>query len=251
MPASWISAIAAAHQLGAKLRVIALRVSADGLQLGVLGGHEQLEQEPAVVLLEPVAEALQLGQLLAVRLGVAVGVVAHEHLREVGVEALDVRPEVIAVLEIEHLLTGALGGHRELQSPLARLARHGRAELLIHQHAGHRRVGPCADGLQQALEDEVLGVGDDRRLLGIWLALDAEELLLKRAAVVEGENVELVVVAEFHGLSIAKVHWRRAAGPASAVAAGRARVQQAGRGTLADTRRPDRAERKGEVHRIG
>ena len=41
----------AAHQLGAQLGVVAVGVAADRCQLGVLGGHEQLEQELAVVLL--------------------------------------------------------------------------------------------------------------------------------------------------------------------------------------------------------
>jgi len=41
----------------------------------------------------------------------------------------------------------------------------------------------------EALEDQVLGVGDDRRLLGVGLTLDAEELLLERPAVVEREDV--------------------------------------------------------------
>src|SRR5207244_10294972 len=53
--------------------------------------------------------------------------------------------------------------------------------------------------LQEPLEDEVLGVGDDRRLLGVGLAVDAEELLLEGAAVVEGEDVQLQVVAGPHG----------------------------------------------------
>ena len=130
---------------------------------------------------------------------VAVGVVADEHLREVGVEAFDVLAEVLAVLEVEHVLPGALGGHRELQALLARLGGHGGAELLVDEHAGDRRVGAGADRLQHALEDQVLGVGDDRRLLGVGLALDPEELLLEGAAVVEREDVELLVVSEVHG----------------------------------------------------
>ena len=39
----------AAHQLGAQLGVVALDVLLDGLQLGVLGWYEQLEQELALV----------------------------------------------------------------------------------------------------------------------------------------------------------------------------------------------------------
>src|SRR5664280_3626286 len=119
----------AAHQLGAQLGVIALGVTAHRLQLRGLGGYEPLEQELAVVRLQPVAEPLELAELLAVLGGVAGGVVAHEHLREVRVEALDVRAEVIVVLEVEHGLARALGGHRELQAFLAGLCGDGGAEL--------------------------------------------------------------------------------------------------------------------------
>ncbi len=194
----------AAHQLRAQLGVVAVGVAVDRLQLRVLGRHEQLEEELAIVLLEPVAEPLQLLQLHRVFAGVALGVVADEHLREVRVELQDVLAEVLAVLEVEHVLARALSRHRELQALLVRLLGHGRAELLVDEHARHGGLGARADRLEHALEDQVLGVGDDRRLLGVGLSLDAEELLLEGAAVVEGEYVELLVVSESHGLSIAK-----------------------------------------------
>ena len=99
-----------AHQLGAQLAVVALILAADASQLDVLGGHEQLEEELSPVLLQPVAQPPELGELLAICRTIAVGVVADEHLGEVGVEAFDVLAEVIAVLEVEHLLARALGG---------------------------------------------------------------------------------------------------------------------------------------------
>ena len=159
--------------------------------------------------LQPVAEALELDELLAVLAGVAVGVVADEHLREVRVEALDVLAEVIAVLEVEHVLPGALGGHRQLQA-LARGPPRGRWSRTARRRARPSTdgVGAGADGLQHALEDQVLGVGDDRRLLGVGLAFDPEELLLEGAAVVEREDVELLVVAGFMPLSIPKARRR-------------------------------------------
>ena len=80
----------------------------------------------------------------------------------------------------------------------------GRAELLVDEHARDGRVGAGADGLQEALEDQVLGVGDDRRLLGVGLALDPEELLLEGAAMVEGEDVELLVISEVHSPEYSK-----------------------------------------------
>ncbi len=82
-------------------------------------------------------------------------------------------------------------GIASFRPALVRLGGHGGAELLVDEHAGDGGVGAGADGLQHALEDQVLGVGDDRRLLGVRLALDPEELLLEGAAVVEREDVEL------------------------------------------------------------
>ena len=95
----------APHQLGAQLGVVAVGVAAHLLELRVLGRHEQLEEELAVVRVEPVGEPLQPADLALVHLGVAVGVVADEDLREVGVELLDVLAEaVLAVLEVELVL---------------------------------------------------------------------------------------------------------------------------------------------------
>jgi hypothetical protein len=45
----------------------------------------------------------------------------------------------------------------------------------------------------------VLGIGDGRRLLLVRVALDPEHLLLEGAPMIEGEDVELPVVAERHG----------------------------------------------------
>jgi hypothetical protein len=58
--------------------------------------------------------------------------------------------------------------------------------------------------LQHALEDEVLGVGDDGGLLGVRLAVDPEELLLEGAAMVEREDVELAVGSGVHGVEYSR-----------------------------------------------
>ena len=183
---------------GPQLRVVALLVAAHLLELVWLRGHEQLEQELAVVLVEPVGEALEPLGLAQVHLGVALRVVADEHLREVGVELLDVGAEVLAVLEVELVLAGLLDRHREQQAVLLGLlgdALRG-AELLVDQAAGRVRVDALLGRLQEPLEDQMLRVGDLLGLLGRRLALDSEHLLLERAAVVEGQDVELAVVAE-------------------------------------------------------
>ena len=198
MPSSWSSRIAWRISSGRSSRVVALLVAADTLELIRLGWHQQLEEELAVVLVEPVGEPLQLLCLAPVHLLVALGVVAHEHLREIGVELLDVGAEVLAVLEVELVLPGLLHRHREQQPTVLGLLGNalGRAELLVHQAAGGVRVHALLGRLQQALEDEVLRVRDRVRLLGRGVALDAEHLLLEGPAVVEREDVELAVVAE-------------------------------------------------------
>src|SRR4029079_14963322 len=56
----------ATHQLRTQLGVVAVAVAVDRLQLRLLARHEQLEQELAVVLLEPVAQALELAELRGV-----------------------------------------------------------------------------------------------------------------------------------------------------------------------------------------
>ena len=187
----------AAHQLGAQLRVVALDVAADGLQLRILGRHEQLEQELGLVLASQSLSRLSLASCSRLSAGLAVGVVADEHLGEVGVEAFDVRGEVLAVLEVEHRSARSARRASRASDP-ARVASAGTLEPNCSSTSTpvDGRVGAGADGLQHALEDQVLGVGDDRGLLGVGLAVDPEELLLEGAAVVEREDVELVVVAE-------------------------------------------------------
>ena len=165
------------------------------------------------MILQPVAEPLELGQLLAILRAIPVGVVSDQHLREVRVIPLDVRRKVLAVLEVERVLPGALGRHRQREPSLAGLLGHIGAELLVDQDPGDGRVRPGANGAKHALEDEVLGVSDYRRLLRVRFAVDSEELLLKGAAVIEREDVQLPVVAERHRLSIPKARQPRSGGP--------------------------------------
>ena len=99
---------------------------------------QQLEQEPALVGAQPFGQPREPARLAAVELRVAVGVVAHEHLGEVRVERLDVLGEVLAELEVELRLAGALDRHREREPVAARRAGDVGAELLVDQH-GHRR----------------------------------------------------------------------------------------------------------------
>ena len=107
-----------AHQLRAQLGVVAVRVAADGLELAGLGRDQQLEEELAVVGVQPVGQPLEAVELALVRLGVAFGVEADEDLREVRVVGRDVLAEGVAVLEVELVLPALLDRHRELEAEL-------------------------------------------------------------------------------------------------------------------------------------
>jgi hypothetical protein len=141
-------------------------------------------------------------ELALVHLGVAVGVVADQDLGEMGVEALDVVAELVAVLEVELVLAGLLDRHGQLEAAALRLLRDAAAELLVDQGPRDARVGAGVGGLEQALVDQVLCVGDRLGLLLVRLALDPEPLLLERPAVVERQDEELAVVAECHVVSL-------------------------------------------------
>ena len=108
-------------------------------------------------------------------------------------------PKSCAVLEVELLLAALLDRLGELEAVLPGELGDVRAELLVDEHPGRFGVYAALDGDLHALEDQLLGVGDRLGLLGRRIALDAEHLLLERAPVVEGEDVELSVVAECHG----------------------------------------------------
>ena len=174
----------------------------DGIELCFLGRHQELEQELAIAFAQPGRQTFQPLRLAAVHLGVAVGVVADQDLGEVGVVALDMRPEVLAVLEVELVLPALLDRHRELDTARLRLLRDlsGPAELFIDERAGDRLIRAVAERGLEALEDQVLAVCDPLRLLGIRVALDAEALG-ERPAVIEREDVQLAVVGPGHGRS--------------------------------------------------
>ena len=130
------------------------------------------------MLVQPIPEPPQSLGLAPVHLRVAAGVVADEHLREVGVEALDVRSEVLPVLEVELLLAALLDRHGELDAPRLRLFRDpGRArELLVDEHARHRGIRAAFQRRLDALEDQVLRVGDALEIRRRRVALEAEAL---------------------------------------------------------------------------
>ena len=149
--------------------------------------------------MQPLGQPHELGRLPAVGFRVRVRVVPDQHLREVGIELEDVVAEVLAVLEIEHVLARLLHRHGQLEAPLAGLGGDVATELLVDQHADRLRIdAPALNRRDHALEDQMLGVGDRLGLLGSGVALDPEHLLLEGPPVVEREDVQLAVVAQVH-----------------------------------------------------
>jgi membrane associated rhomboid family serine protease len=63
-------------------------------------------------------------------------------------------------------------------------------------------VDAALHGELHPLEDQPLRVGDPLRLLRGGIALDPEHLLLERPAVVEGQDVQLSVIAERHRIDL-------------------------------------------------
>ena len=125
------------HQLGAELAVVPLLVAADLLELGLLGGHQELEHELARAAgVQVVGEPLQPLRLAPVQRRVAFGVVAHQDLAERRAELLDVGGEVLAVLEVELVLAALLGRAGRVVAVLRRVVQDLGAELLVHQDAG-------------------------------------------------------------------------------------------------------------------
>ena len=150
------------------------------------------------MLVQPVAEPLQPAGLTLVHPLVALGVVADQHLGEVRVERLDVRAEVLLVLEVELLLPALLDRHRQPEPRGLRVAGDVGPELLVDQDAGGLRFDALVQGPFRALVDHALGIGDPRGLLLVRLPGHTEELLLERTSMIERQDVERLVVPERH-----------------------------------------------------
>src|SRR5258708_37068122 len=105
LPDVWLDAVAleladgAEHELGAELRVVACPLAPHAPDLGLGHGNQQLEHEAVGPRRQPGRQLGQSSRLPAVELDVAVGVVAHQDLAEVGVELDDVAGGSIPLLE--------------------------------------------------------------------------------------------------------------------------------------------------------
>ena len=162
-------------------------------------GHEQLEEELAVVLVQPVGELLEPLGLALVHLLVAVRVVTDEHLGGEQVVLGDVVAELVAVLELELVLTPDFSTGIVSDRPCS-AASSGMSEPNCSSTSTPADVAstPRSTAFSMPskisfLASEIVSVSSS-----VGIALDPEHLLLERPSVVEGQDVQLAVVAEGH-----------------------------------------------------
>src|SRR5262249_62331911 len=112
--------------------------------------------------MEILGQPLQAGRLSPVQLPITFRIVADQDLAERGGARLDVFGEIVAVLEVELILTSLLGGACDGVSVSCRVAEDGGAELLVYQDPclflGHTR----SHGLLESVVNDPLGGGDLR-----------------------------------------------------------------------------------------
>ncbi len=108
------------------------------------------------------------------------------------------RPEVVAVLELELVLARFL--HRHSQRHAFGLGAPGDVspELLVNQHAGRVGWRARSESPGVGIEDDPLDVDDARPYVGGDRLGGPEQIVLERTAVIEGHQVERPVVPERH-----------------------------------------------------
>src|SRR5207244_8579787 len=125
-------------------------------------------------------------------------VVANQDFGEGGIKGLYVASEVLAELEIELVLAALLYRHGEGETLF--LGRPGDigSELLVDEQPGPLPGSAFLDSPAEALEDDLFGLPDPGCLFWGRCALDAEEALLKGRPMIDGQHVQVPVVAKAH-----------------------------------------------------
>ncbi len=123
------------HESRPYLRVVHSRISTCEGSLWLRGGHQQLEQELPIGLVQPVAQQPEACPLEFLHLDVVVGVPAHEHLGERGGKCRNVVSKVFSVFEVEHVLTRAFDRGRRRYAEFDRLPENRSPHLLVDEDA--------------------------------------------------------------------------------------------------------------------
>src|SRR4029450_323551 len=93
-------------------------------------------------------------------------VIAHQHLAEGRMKSFDMFGKVLAVLEVEFVLTALLSGASNGVAVLLCLTKDGGAELLVDQDASLLLWYTGLDRGAEAVVNHLLSGGDFRRLRG-------------------------------------------------------------------------------------
>jgi hypothetical protein len=167
--------------------------------LSLLRRHQKLEHEAAAVLgSEMIGQAFQPGGLPLVQRAVASRVIADQHLAEGRAEGLDMAREILAIFEVELVLSALLRRGRGDDTLGSCIAQNGGAELLVHQNAGLFLGHASGERRLEAIVDDLLGAGDFGCLRIAQRRLPVEQLGLERAAVIKGQDVERAIISARH-----------------------------------------------------
>src|SRR5262245_24714717 len=109
--------------------------------------------------------------------------------------------KVVAILEVELVLSTLLCGGCSRVTVLASILQDGRPKLLVDEDASALFRHSRRNGGLEAIVDHLLGSGDLRRLLGAQKTLPAEHPCLERAAMVKGQNIQRFVISERHDVT--------------------------------------------------
>src|SRR5579872_6853409 len=166
--------------------------------------HQQLKhEETAVVASEVIGEASQARGLTAVQRLIAFRVIADQHFAEGGLEGFDMLAEFVAVFKIEFVLAALFGGAGGEITGRGGIAEDRRSELLIDENAGFAAIDSGSNGVLEGIVDDAFGGGDAIGLLSRDSALPTEHSPLKRAAMIEGKDIERPVIpARIHDASL-------------------------------------------------
>ena len=166
---------------------------------GVRARDEQLEQQLGLARRQPLRQPGEPRRLARV---VRVRVVADEHLDEVRRERLDVRAEVLAVLEVELGLRALLGRDGEREPALLAPPARRRAPRSSSVSAPRASSGTSSATANRPSRMISFASAIRSRSAAVGLARDPEQLRLERRPVVEGEDVQRTVVAGGHADSL-------------------------------------------------
>src|SRR6202040_737392 len=94
------------HQARPHLAIIDLLIALELVEPRLLRRHKELEHEPTEVLVgEIIGQTLQSSRLFFVQRAIALRIVAHQDLAEGRLENFNMAPEILAIFEIELLLS--------------------------------------------------------------------------------------------------------------------------------------------------